>query len=430
MKRVVASIVMAISLTASAEEGFDDDGFDDEIIEVVAEHATTAKGTLYGSMDFESHYNINNDKDLSSLKALVDVIGEYRLDNGHKIKGNLKGYHDFIYASGMSNYSNTPDGYENEINLNELTVEGSINSRLDFKVGRQIVVWGKSDSIRVTDVLNPIDNRVPGVVDIKNLRLGRVMSKLDYYFDELNLSFIALHENRFTKTASYGSDFKTTVDKATNKPDDSLANTGVALSLTGAFEGYDLGLYFADTYIDKSYLDVASDTLQFDNKSKMFGVAYNQVVDSYLLKAEMAYFDQIKYTNVTDTKPRTDILIGLEYSGISDGSLSYELAYRAIDNYDSNIYAKNNGWKKQEEYQQVVRFTQSYLNQTLDLLATLSAFGKDAQDGGSARVSLDYAIDDQVSISGGLIDYLGGDSPALDTNKDNDRIFMKVSTIF
>jgi hypothetical protein len=78
----------------------------------------------------------------------------------------------------------------------------------------------------------------------------------------------------------------------------------------------------------------------------------------------------------------------------------------------------------------VVRFTQSYLNQTLDLLATLSAFGKDAQDGGSARVSLDYAIDDQVSISGGLIDYLGGDSPALDTNKDNDRIFMKVSTIF
>jgi len=169
MKRVVASIVMAISLTASAEEGFDDDGFDDEIIEVVAEHATTAKGTLYGSMDFESHYNINNDKDLSSLKALVDVIGEYRLDNGHKIKGNLKGYHDFIYASGMSNYSNTPDGYENEINLNELTVEGSINSRLDFKVGRQIVVWGKSDSIRVTDVLNPIDNRVPGVVDIKNL---------------------------------------------------------------------------------------------------------------------------------------------------------------------------------------------------------------------------------------------------------------------
>jgi len=256
------------------------------------------------------------------------------------------------------------------------------------------------------------------------------MSKLDYYFDELNLSFIALHENRFTKTASYGSDFKTTVDKATNKPDDSLANTGVALSLTGAFEGYDLGLYFADTYIDKSYLDVASGTLQFDNKSKMFGVAYNQVVDSYLLKAEMAYFDQIKYTNVTDTKPRTDVLIGLEYSGISDGSLSYELAYRAIDNYDSNIYAKNNGWKKQEEYQQVVRFTQSYLNQTLDLLATLSAFGKDAQDGGSARVSLDYAIDDQVSISGGLIDYLGGDSPALDTNKDNDRIFMKVSTIF
>jgi hypothetical protein len=417
-----------MSFGAIAEEGFDEDGFDDEVVEVVVSSAPATKGSLYGSVDLEAHYNFDNDKDLSSLKTLVDVIGEYKLDNGNKIKGNLKGYHDFIYNSGLSNYTTTPNGYKSEVNLNELSIEGSISPKLDFKVGRQVVVWGKSDSIRVTDVLNPIDNRVPGVVDIKNLRLGRVMSKLDYYFDELNLSVIALHENRFTKTAAYGSDFKTTADKATNKPSDSLDNTGVALSLTGAFEGYDLGLYFADTYIDKSYLE--NDTLQFDNKSKMLGVAYNQVVDSYLFKGEIAYFDQIKYTNVADTKSRTDVLLGFEYSGITDGSLSYEFAYRVIDDYDSNIYAKNNAWKNKREYQQVVRFTQSYLNQTLDLLATLSVFGKDTQDGGSARVSMDYAIDDQTSISGGLIDYLGGDSLALDANKENDRIFVKISRFF
>ncbi len=430
MVRAFIATALILSLSAYAEDGFDDEGFDDEIVEVVIDNASATKATLYGSIDFESHYNINNNKDLSSLKALADIIGEYKLDNGNKIKGNLKGYYDFIYDSGLSNYSNTPDGYKNEINLNELTIEGDINSDLDFKVGRQIVVWGKSDSIRITDILNPIDNRVPGVVDIKNLRLGRAMSKLDYYFDELNLSLIALHENRFTKTAAYGSDFKTTVDKATNKPSDSLNNTGIALSLTGAFEGYDLGLYFADTYIDKSYLDVASDTLYFDNKSKMLGIAYNQVFGSYLFKSEIAYFDQIKYTNVSDAKARTDALLGLEYSGISDGSLSYELAYRVINDYDDNIYAKNNAWKDKREYQQVLRFTQSYLNQTVDLLATLSVFGKDAQDGGSARVSVDYELDEQSAISGGIIDYLGGDNPAIDANKDNDRIFMKISRFF
>ncbi len=429
MKQLVVGIALAISLTLNAEDGFDDEGFDGPIIEIETHDAVDVKGTLYGSIDLEAHYNISNDKDLSSLKTLIDIIGEYKLDNGNKIKGNLKGYHDFIFDTGLSNYTTTPSGYQSEINLNELSIEGSINSALDFKVGRQIVVWGKSDSIRVTDILNPLDNRTPGLVDIKNLRLGRVMSKLDYYFDDLNLSMIALHENRFTKVPKSGSDFKSSADKATNKPGDSLDNTGVALSLAGVFKGYDFGLYFADTYIDKAYLD-SSDVLQYDNKSKMFGAAYNQVIDSYLFKAEAAYFDAIKYYNVIDTKARTDLLLGFEYSGINDGSLSYEIAYRVIDNYDTNIYTQNNAWKEREEYQQVLRFNQSYLNQTLDLLATASIFGKDMQDGGSARVSLDYALDDQTSVSGGIINYIGGDNPAINAYKDNDRVFAKMSYLF
>lgn len=426
MKTLFVGILLALSLFVHAEDGFDDEDFDDELIDVVVNNSPESKTELYGSIDLETHYNTSNDKDVSSLKVLVDVIGEYKLDNGNKIKGNLKGYHDFIYN--LSDRSQ-PSGYKDEINLNELNIEGSINSNLDFKVGRQIVVWGKSDSIRITDILNPLDNRVPGLVDIKNLRLGRAMSKLDYYFDGLNLSMIALHENRFTNAPKSGSDFKPSIDKATNKPSDSLDNTGVALSLTGAFEGYDFGLYFADTYIDKPYLD-SSDVLQYDNKSKMFGAAYNQVIDNYLFKAEAAYFDAIKYYNVTDARARTDLLLGLEYSGISDGSLSYEVAYRVIDNYDANIYAQNNAWKEREEYQQVLRFNQSYLNQTLDLLATASIFGKDMQDGGSARVSLDYALDDQSSISGGVIDYIGGDNPAINAYKNNDRIFAKFSYLF
>ncbi|WP_201341520.1 DUF1302 family protein [Abyssogena phaseoliformis symbiont] len=141
-----------------------------------------------------------------------------------------------IWVAMQTTMTTTPKGYKHELNLNELILEGSINP----KIGRQIVVWGRSDSIRITDVLNPLDNRMPGLVGIKNLRLGRLMSKLDYYFDKLNLSMIVLHENRFSKTAAYGSDFKISADKPVNKPSNALDNTGVALSFTGIFEGYDL----------------------------------------------------------------------------------------------------------------------------------------------------------------------------------------------
>lgn len=291
--RWALGIALAVSFPINAADGFDDD-----FSEVVISKAN-AKNLLYGSLDFEAHYNINNDKNLSSLKVLADVIGEYKLNNGNKVKGNLKVYHDFVYGANLSNYTTTPKGYKHELNLNELTLEGSINP----KIGRQIVVWRRSDSIRITDVLNPLDNRMPGLVGIKNLRLGRLMSKLDYYFDKLNLSMIVLHENRFSKTAAYGSDFKISADKPVNKPSNALDNTGVALSLTGVFEGYDLGLYFADTYTDKPYLE--GGVLQFDNRSKMLGMAYNQAIDSYLLKAENAHFDHIKYNGMSVT-PRQE----------------------------------------------------------------------------------------------------------------------------
>ena len=427
LKWIPIGIALAISLSSVAEDGFDDDGFDEEMVDIIVSTPSSTKGELYGSVNFELHQNISNDKNLSSAKTLVDILGEYKFDNQIKLSGNLKGYHDFVYE--LENQT-VPNGYENEINLNELNIELEISPNLDFKTGRQVIVWGKSDSIRITDILNPLDNRAPGLVDIKNLRLGRFMSKLDYYVDDYNLSMITIHESRFSKTPAFGSDFGPATDKLINTPDDNLDNTTFAMSLTGAFKGYDLGLYFADTYIDKPYLANSNTTLEYDNKSKMVGAAYNQVIDSYLLKAEAAHFDHIKYNGVTDAKGRTDMLLGVEYNGITDGSLSYEVALRKIHNYEGAIGTVLNVYKPENEYQHAIRFSQSYLNQTLDFTSVLSVFGNRGQDGGSARIELDYAIDDQLSISGGVIDYLSGDNLTIDSYKDNDRIFTELSYAF
>lgn len=430
MKQLLVGAMLVLSLGLNAEDGFDEDGFDDDGFddEIIINNIPVAKDVLYGSIDIEAHHNISNDKNLSSLKILLDIMGEYKFDNGAKVNANLKGYHDFVYD--LENQT-APNDYENETSLNELNIELGISSSFDFKMGRQIVVWGKSDSIRITDILNPLDNRTPGLVDIKNLRLGRTMSKLDYYVDNLNLSVIALHENRFSKSPKSGSDFKPTQDLAENKPKDSLGNTGLALSLTGVFEGYDMGLYYVDTYIDKPYL--LGGILQYDNKSKMLGAAYNQVSGGYLLKAEVAHFDNIKYNidaNNTIDRARTDVLLGLEYNGITNGSISYEVAIRKIHDYVDAIYGPLNGYKKESEYQQVMRFNQSYFNQTLDLSVVLSAMGLSVEYGGFVRVSLDYALDDETSISGGVIDYIGGDNPTIDAYKDNDRVFAKISRSF
>jgi hypothetical protein len=166
--------------------------------------------------------------------------------------------------------------------------------------------------------------------------------------------------------------------------------------------------------------------LKYDNKSKILGFAYNKVIDSFLLKTEIAHFDNINYNSVSDNKARTDLLLGIEYSGIRDGSISYEIALRKIHDYEDSIKDANAG-KLESEYQQALRFNQSYLNQTLDFNAVINVFGNTGQDGGTARFELDYAVDDQISVSAGVIDYLSGDNLTIDSYKDNDRLFTKLS---
>ena len=45
------------------------------------------------------------------------------------------------------------------------------------------------------------------MVDIEDLRLPVLMTRLDYYFGDFDITFAAIHERRLNKTAAFGSDF-------------------------------------------------------------------------------------------------------------------------------------------------------------------------------------------------------------------------------
>ncbi len=416
----------------------DDDGFDDEEekIEAVSVKKESANDfTAYGSLSLSSSYNYSHDKPtnnqndfrgFSSLKLSTNINLEKKFGDNYKLKSTIKAYQDFIYDLKDDEYSQIPKDYDKDFDINELYLQGK-NKNIDFRVGRQIVVWGKSDNIRITDVLNPIDNTTPGMVDIKDLRLGRAMSKVDYYLGSWALNGILLHENRFTKNPKYGSDFRPKPDQSTNEPSSSLKNSGVALSLSGNFTGQDIAFYYANQYFDKPYLQ--NGILEY-KKSNMYGFAYNRVVDKFLLKTELAYFDNIRYTSTTDTKKRVDMLLGVEFTGISDGSISFEVANKHIFDYESALYSSADTYLKEDEMQYAIRYTQSFINQTLDFTILATLFGEEMRDGGFVRSWIDYDINDKLSTSFGFINYIGGDKPNWESMKDNDRVFASLKYSF
>ncbi len=218
---------------------------------------------------------------------------------------------------------------ESEVELFDAFVEGKISSNLDYKIGRQVVVWGRSDSIRVTDILNPIDNRTPAMVDIEDLRLPVAMAKFDYFIGDWQITPIAIFEQRFSKMPPVGSEFNPLLIEIEDREYDDIS---YALSVSGEFSGWDISFYGADTHSDEGYLDIGVNSIErVHNRVKMVGSAINILTGSWLFKGEFAYFDGLKYSSTGDREfSRDDILLGVEYNGIADTLLSYDMVRRNI----------------------------------------------------------------------------------------------------
>jgi hypothetical protein len=70
-------------------------------------------------------------------------------------------------------------------------------SQIGFKVGKQQIVWGRTDLFRVLDVLNPVDYSRNNIYDeLEDTRIPMWMAETEYRwgaigaFDDLNLSFV------------------------------------------------------------------------------------------------------------------------------------------------------------------------------------------------------------------------------------------------
>ncbi len=213
-------------LPAAAEDAELDDvlaGFDDEedpdLEAPESEDDPVSRfWSISGELSLGSSYNLLSHKPppgtaqyggLSRLRAELYLQLDLELPRSWRARISGRGFYDFAYlARGRGNYTDEVlDLYEWLAEFSDVYVQGSLLSDLDLKLGRQVVNWGTGETFRVVDVLNPLDNREPGLVDIEDLRLPVVMTKLDYYFGDWDLSLIAVHERRFSDDPVFGSDF-------------------------------------------------------------------------------------------------------------------------------------------------------------------------------------------------------------------------------
>ena len=375
---------------------------------------------------------------LSMLRTSLELTGDMAFAD---VKARIGGhcFYDAAYTlNGRDQYTDDVlDAYEKESELTEVWLQAGLTSDADIKTGRQIVVWGRSDNIRVADILNPLDNRQPGMTDIKNLRLPVAMTKLDYYLDYMgnwNLSGIVIHEPRFAKNPVYNSDFSP--GDSPSPPEQnlsvSLENQQYALALNAIFSGWDISFYSAWVFDPRFHIETDASGAKLAQHSRVFmgGVAGNIASGNWMFKGEAAWWHNLEFANlISEEKSRLDTLAAVEYTGFTETMIAVEAANRHLPDYDDALSRPPDN-QQADIFQSVLRFVRDFRNDTLQLKIILSLFGLSGQDGALQRLQLDYDHTDNFTLTGGAVFYQSGDMYFFHNSGDNDRIFLEISYAF
>ena len=411
-------------------------------------------GSIRGRLNLSSAWAISRSRPgagetdwrgVSSLKSGVFLEFDMDIFDSWTVKVTGDIFYDGIYAlNGRTRYvGDTLDHYEHGGEIREAFIQGRLSPRLDIKVGRQKVAWGKSDYIRVTDVLNPVNLREPGKTDLEDIRIPVFMTKLDYYWGAWNLSGIAIHERRLNKEPVHGSMFYAWpgAPLPEKTPSNRFSKTEYAAAASGSFSGMDVSFYYADYYEKTPYLVMTGPSVFEKRHSavKMAGADFNLAKGSWLLKSEAAFFDGIRFSdrmNPATSAPlslsgnsysKANILAGLEYSGFSDATIAIETMNSHIIGFDDGL---KSGGEKKNRLSTSIAATRSFFNDRLDASALATIYGENGGDGALFRLKGEYEWTDSVSVSGGAVFYESGDLSFFEKIGGNDMLFLDVQYSF
>lgn len=453
MRSAAVALTLALAATSGARAESETDpalrGFDSEEsapTQALQTPAAEPRISLDGEIWLASSYNFahsaprpgNADyRGLSRLQTGMSLALEAEGPAGIHAYVSGRGYRDLAYAiKGRDDFTHgVLQAYESDLELGEAWLRASPLPRVDVKFGRQIVVWGRSDTLRVLDVLNPVDEREPGIADLASMRLPVAMTRVDSYFGRWTATGIAIHESRQNKEPVPGSDFFPPIDgvpiPGVLRPGHGGENTQWAGALSGVFSGWDVSLHYANFFSEVPYLSGAAPPgfLNFLARNQLIGVGGSWTHGNWLLKGEVAQRRGMRFASVRRQFSRTDFMAGIEYSRSSSSQVALELAVRQLHGYESAILQFPD-FARRRRVETSLRYSVNVWNDRLHATLLGIVFGEHAQDGTAYRLSFAYDLRDAWTLEGGVVVFEEGELPPLSAFDENDRVYLGVSYAF
>ena len=311
------------------------------------------------------------------------------------------------------------------------------NELVEFKAGRQIVVWGVADGLRVTDLISPVDYTEFMSSDYDDMRMAVDGFRVKYPGERVNAEIVYVPVPRYFQMPlgednpwrpnlpeKAGLDFP-------EGPDAKFKNGDFGTRLSFFLSNLDFSISALHTH-NQSPVSVV-EPVSIDSvvirgiheTMTMIGGDMSMPIGEFVLRAEIAeYFGEaLDYANNLDyaRKNTFNALGGIDWYAGNNWTFMVQYLHKYIADYSDELANEKNS------SEMTFRISKEFLNNTLKL----SLYGMFDIDnlGYYGRASGDYSLTDQVMLSLGY-DHFGGKRGQLAGYKKNREVWAKAKYYF
>ena len=423
---------------------------------------------------------------------IAQLETEYKFNENIQFFSILKWFYDSVYQL-EDRYKDDPQ-WESKTNkklkypeklqwLRECYLD-ILTDRLDLRLGKQQVVWGTADGVRILDIVNPldyrewtlqnyIDSRIPLWMlnaEGKLLANGQLQLLLipDYqanYYPPSGAPFTLRAVRLGAESVQALTAAGITVSTIEEKPAHTFKNTKIGLRWRDIIEGH--GFEYTLNYLRAySFASSAYSQLQFGAPPKfyltrraeginVFGGTFSKTITEgiimpglakgWTLRGEFAYITGdamnigtdkvIKQTgsNTVDVD-QYNYVLGFDKSFFTNWQFSFQFVQmwaKAKEKYDKNLYTLLNGATRgpldEVETILTLQLATDFLHERLRP-QVLVLYGDDNDWRISPKVS--YEISDQWLVTGGFNFFEGKEQHLNGQFDKNDEVFMELKYSF
>lgn len=264
----------------------------------------------------ETAYRIKEPRSITKMRNVAGLTGVYSFTPRYRLTGSGWIYYDMAYdlydydtiVARLERNSDEPLtflfnlGKEKDsfgADLREFYLDMMFDN-VDVRLGRQLVVWGVLEGVRIVDEINPQDFRELIMPDLLDYRIPLWMAKVDWYRDEGAWQFLWIPDIRFHKPAPPGSEWELLQEvPGTLYPDSwNLKNSEFGARLSTNLWDTDLTFSYFYTWDDFPviYRRILLNTLDTDmqflptfTRMTMYGGTATRQIGPAILKGEFAY---------------------------------------------------------------------------------------------------------------------------------------------